>query len=549
MSYKDFLNPWILLPTFLFALFVVPVIWIIFSLFGNYSDNWVHIYNYTLSGYIYNTVLIIIGTSIGTLIIGVGSAWLVTTYNFTGKKFLEWALLLPFAVPPYILAYTFTGLFDSYGTANNLVRDLFSLPNEFIFFPKLRNVYGASIVFSFTLYPYVYLVSRMAFINQSRSMLEVGRTLGYNKFQIFYKLSMPAIRPAIIAGLMLVLMETISDFGAVEHFAVNTFTTGIFSAWFGLYDFHTAKQLAALLLIVVISFLILEKYSRRKSRYSSGSNVFSPIAAEKLNGFQNIFASLFCFIPVFVGFVLPNIQLGYWALNYKLDFFNEKFISTAWNTFYLAITAALICAMLAVIINFSIRYKKNKVLNVMSSFLTVGYAVPGLILALGVSQLLVFMDNLIFRDYLNFILTGSIYGLILAFIIKSFALANSTIESGFLRINHRIDDVARSLNTPGWKLLFRIHLPLLTTSFLTSMILVVSEVIKELPASLILRPFNFDTLAVSTYIYAAEERMFDAAAPSIAIVAVGLLPIFVLSRLIVKSRPGYRNNDNHYQSY
>ena len=549
MSYKDFLNPWIILPTFLFALFVVPVIWIIFSLFGSYSDNWVHIYNYTLSGYIYNTVLIIIGTSIGTLIIGVGSAWLVTTYNFTGKKFLEWALLLPFAVPPYILAYTFTGLFDSYGTANNLVRDLFSLPNEFIFFPKLRNVYGASIVFSFTLYPYVYLVSRMAFINQSRSMLEVGRTLGYNKFQIFYKLSIPAIRPAIIAGLMLVLMETISDFGAVEHFAVNTFTTGIFSAWFGLYDFHTAKQLAALLLIVVISFLILEKYSRRKSRYSSGSNVFSPIAAEKLNGFQNIFASLFCFIPVFVGFVLPNIQLGYWALNYKLDFFNEKFISTAWNTFYLAITAALICAMLAVIINFSIRYKKNKVLNVMSSFLTVGYAVPGLILALGVSQLLVFMDNLIFRDYLNFILTGSIYGLILAFIIKSFALANSTIESGFLRINHRIDDVARSLNTPGWKLLFRIHLPLLTTSFLTSMILVVSEVIKELPASLILRPFNFDTLAVSTYIYAAEERMFDAAAPSIAIVAVGLLPIFVLSRLIVKSRPGYRNNDNHYQSY
>ena len=549
MSYKDFLNPWIILPTFLFALFVVPVIWIIFSLFGNYSDNWVHIYNYTLSGYIYNTVLIIIGTSIGTLIIGVGSAWLVTTYNFTGKKFLEWALLLPFAVPPYILAYTFTGLFDSYGTANNLIRDLFSLPNEFIFFPKLRNVYGASIVFSFTLYPYVYLVSRMAFINQSRSMLEVGRTLGYNKFQIFYKLSMPAIRPAIIAGLMLVLMETISDFGAVEHFAVNTFTTGIFSAWFGLYDFHTAKQLAAFLLIVVISFLILEKYSRRKSRYSSGSNVFSPIAAEKLNGFQNIFASLFCFIPVFVGFVLPNIQLGYWALNYKLDFFNEKFISTAWNTFYLAITAALICAMLAVIINFSIRYKKNKVLNVMSSFLTVGYAVPGLILALGVSQLLVFMDNLIFRDYLNFILTGSIYGLILAFIIKSFALANSTIESGFLRINHKIDDVARSLNTPGWKLLFRIHLPLLTTSFLTSMILVVSEVIKELPASLILRPFNFDTLAVSTYIYAAEERMFDAAAPSIAIVAVGLLPIFVLSRLIVKSRPGYRNNDNHYQSY
>ena len=549
MSYKNLLDPWIILPTILFALFVVPVIWIISSLFGDYSDNWTHIYNYTLSNYIYNTIFIIIGTSIGTLIIGVGSAWLVTTYNFTGKNILEWALLLPFAVPPYILAYTFTGLFDSYGTANNLIRDIFSLPHEFIFFPKLRNVYGAAIVFSFTLYPYVYLVSRMAFINQSRSILEVGRTLGFSKFQVFYKLGIPSIRPAIIAGLMLVLMETISDFGAVEHFSVNTFTTGIFSAWFGLYDFHTAKQLAALLLIVVISFLILEKYSRRKNRYSSGSNVFSPIAAEKLKGSKNILASLFCTIPVFIGFVLPNIQLAYWALNYKLEFFNEKFITTAWNTFYLAIVTAVICAVLAVVINFSIRYKKNKLLNILSSFLTVGYAVPGLILALGVSQLLVFMDNLLFREYLDFVLTGSLVGLILAFVIKSFALANSTIESGFLRINNRLDDVAKTLNTSGWKLLTQIHLPLLTTSFLTSMILVVSEVIKELPASLILRPFNYDTLAISTYIYAAEERMFDAAAPSIAIVGVGLLPIIILSRLTVKSRPGYRNNDSHYQSY
>ena len=536
----NFLNFWSLGPFIIFLFFVAPVVIVLSSLLGEYSDNWSHLYEYVLLGYIKNSFYLVFGVSFCVLLIGVTTAWLVTNYNFFGKSIFEWALILPFAVPPYILAYTFTGMFDSYGSANNLIRELFSLDNDFIFFPKVRNIYGAIIVFSFTLYPYVYLVSRMAFINQSKSILESGRTLGLNQFQVFYKLGVPMIRPAVVAGLMIVIMETLSDFGAVDHFAISTFTTGIFRTWYGLYDLNTAKQLSSLLLLLVIIFIFIEKYSRRKAGFSLAASVYKPLSKVRLQGYKNIFAFLCCFIPIFIGFILPVLQLSNWAFNYKLDFFDAKFLNTSWNTLILAVTAAFLTTAFALFINFSIRFKKIKLLSIVSSFLTVGYAVPGLILAIGVMQLLTYIDRVFTIELLNITLTGSLIGLILAYVIKSYALSSSTLEAGFQRISPRIDDVAKTLKSSGWNLLGRIHLPLLTTSVLTSVLLVVSEVIKELPATLILRPFNFDTLAVSTYIYAAEDRMIDAAAPSIAIVIVGLLPIIILTRLIRKSRPASR---------
>ena len=531
---------WQISPVILFMIFIAPVAIVLFSLTGDYSENWLHLYNYVLMGYIKNSIYLVLGVSFTVCILGVGTAWIITNYDFSFKNFFEWALILPLAVPPYILAYTFTGLFDTFGTANNLIREIFDLSRDFTFFPKVRNVPGAIVVFSITLYPYVYLVSRMAFINQSRSIIEAGRTLGLNKFEVFYKLAVPMIRPAIIGGLMLVVMETISDFGAVDHFAISTFTTGIFRTWYGMYDIETAMQLASLLLLFAITLIIIERYSRRNASYSNAMSLYKPLSHEKLRGFKNFLAFSACFIPIFIGFILPVVELTYWALNYKLDFFNEKFISTAWNTFYLAIIAAFFCSVLAVLINFSIRYKSNNYLKFMSSFLTVGYAVPGLILAIGVMQMLTFIDKSFVSNIPNIVFTGSIFGLVLAYIIKSYALSNSTIDAGYQRINERIDDVARTLKTSGWSLLSQVHLPLLKTSFLTSMLLVVSEVIKELPATLILRPFNFDTLAVYTYIYAAEERMYDAAAPSIAIVMVGLIPIIILTRMIRRSRPASR---------
>ena len=535
------LNTWSILPILCFIFFITPVVIVLSSLFGDYSENWSHLYNYVLGTYIRNSIYLVSGVLVLVACIGISTAWLVTNYNFFFKNILEWALILPLAVPPYILAYTFTGLFDTYGTANNLIRDIFNLSREFTFFPKVRNIPGAIIVFSFTLYPYVYLVSRMAFINQSKSILEAGRTLGLNNFEVFYKLAVPMIRPAIIAGLMLVAIETLSDFGAVDHFAVSTFTTGIFRTWYGMYDIHTAKQLASLLLIIAIMFILGEKYSRKNADYSFAGSVFRQLSLIQLTGLRSFLAFLICFLPIFIGFILPILELSYWAISYKLDFFNEKFITTAWNSFYLAIISAFLCTILAIIINFSVRYKENKVLRFLSSFLTVGYEVPGIILAIGVMQLLTFIDASFIGKYFQFILTGSLIGLVLAYIIKAYALSSSTIESGYQRVNMRLDDVAKSLKSSGWSLLASVHLPLLKTSFLTSMLLVVSEVIKELPATLILRPFNFDTLAVYTYIFAAEERMYDAAAPAIAIVMIGLLPIIILTRMIRTSRPASRD--------
>ena len=527
---------WTITPFLILFFFLLPVLMVLASLLGDYSDNWAHLYDYVLVDYIGNTLYLIIGVSLLSLLIGTVTAWIVTTYDFFGKRFLEWALILPLATPPYILAYTFTGFFDAFGTANNFIRDIFSLDQSFIFFPNIRNIYGAVIVFSFTLYPYIYLVSRSAFLNQSRSMLEAGRMLGLSQFEIFYKLSLPIIRPAVIGGLMLVIMETISDFGAVDHFAIQTFTTGVFRTWHGMYDLKTAMQLASILLIFVATFVWIEKISRKKALYTSGTSTFKPTKKIKLLKYKAFISFFICFIPILIGFILPITELIIWAISYNLSFFNEKFLLAAMNTILLSITAAVLCASIALIINFSIRFKKYRFSNFLSSFLSLGYAVPGLILAVGIVQLFALIDqNILFNS--DIILTGSIVGLIFAYIIKSYALANSTFESGFQRISTNLDDSARTLKSSGWNLLSRVHLPLLKTSFLTSILMVTSEVVKELPATLILRPFNFDTLAVATYIYAAEERMFQAAAPAIAIMLVGLIPIILLTKMISSSRP------------
>ena len=528
---------WKVLTPLVFLVFLSPVVIVLFSLFGEYSENWNHLYNFVLIDYITNSLILVTGVSLITLFIGTCTAWLITNFNFHGKRFFEWALILPLAIPPYILAYTFTGLFDSYGTLNNLSRDLFQLGDGVNIFPNVRNIYGAVVVFSFTLYPYVYLVSRSAFINQSRSMLESGRMLGLSQFGIFYKLSLPLIRPAMIGGVMLVVMETLSDFGAVEHFAVQTFTTGIFRTWYGMGDLNTAMQLASMLLIFVGVFLFIERKSRKQAAFTTNASNFRPIQIDQLSGVYSVLAFIACLMPILIGFLLPISELLVWAINYNLSFFNEKFIKTAMNTVYLSIAAAILCSTLALLINFSIRLNKSRFLNILNSFLSIGYAVPGLILAVGIVQLMTFLDRSLFLSS-NFILTGSLIGLILAYIIKSYALSNSTFESGMENISPRIDDSARVLKSTGWNLLGRIHFPLLKTSFLTSILLVTSEVVKELPATLILRPFNFDTLAVSTYIYAAEERMFEAAAPSIAIIIVGLIPIIILTKMIRSSRLG-----------
>ena len=540
MQKNSVISPWGILSSLVLVVFVLPILIVISSIFGEWSENWSHIYDFALFNYIYNSSILVIGVLFIVLIIGTTSAWIVTNYQFFGKNTLEWALILPLAVPAYILAYTFTGLFDTYGTANILIRDLFGFEDNYTFFPNVRNLVGAIIVFSFTLYPYVYLVTRSAFLNQSQSMLEAGRLLGLNAIQIFYKLGIPIIRPAIIGGAMLVAMETLSDFGAVEHFAIQTFTTGIFRAWYGMYDIQTAMQLASMLLVFVGLFIILEKNSRDNARYTSKSSTYKPKKLKKLKGYKAFFAFMLCFFPICIGFILPISELSVWMLNYNLNFFNDKFWTTATNTIFLGIISAILCSVLALIVNFLIRLKNNDLSKIISSLLSLGYAVPGLILAVGIVQLFVWLDRYLFSGS-EIVLTGSLIGLIFAYIIKSYALSNSAIESGYERISITLDESARTLGTSDIRLLSKIHFPLLKTSLLTSMLIVISEVVKELPATLILRPFNFETLAVSTYIYAAEERMIQASAPAVAIVIIGLIPIIILTKMIRLSRVGRKH--------
>ena len=533
MNFKN-LSPWGVIPFLLLIIFCAPIFIVLSSLFGNYSDNWVHLYNYVLIDYVSATVILIAGVSFLVFFIGTITAWIVTNYDFYGKSFFEWSLILPLAIPPYILAYTFTGLFDPFGDANNLVRSIFNLGPDISVFPNVRNIYGAIVVFSFTLYPYVYLVSRSAFLNQSKSMKESARLLGLSEVGVFFKLALPIIRPAAIGGLMLVIMETISDFGAVDHFAIQTFTTGIFRTWHGMYDLQTAMQLASILLLIVGIFYILERNSRDKAAFTFNDSSFTYEEAVKQTKLKSLLLFFVCFIPLFIGFILPIIELVLWAFESRSSFFNQKFLQTSFNSISLAIVAGLVSALLAVMINFSIRFKPSSFIKRLSSLLSIGYAVPGLILAVGMVQLLVYLDNNFFTS-IDLVLTGSLFGLLLAYIIKTYALANSSIEAGYESITSSMDDSSRLLGSSGWSMLIRVHSPLLKTSVLTAILLVISEVVKELPATLILRPFNFETLAVSTYIYAAEERMYQAASPAIAIVLIGLIPIFFLSKMIRSS--------------
>jgi len=526
---------WRILPTLTFVVFVSPLVIVLLSLTGDYSDNWTHLYNFVLGDYITNSILLVLGVGLISLIIGTSSAWIITKYDFFGRRILEWALILPLAIPPYILAYTFTGLFDDYGSANEFIRWIFNLDSSFVFFPNVRNIFGAIIVFAFTLYPYIYLISRAAFLNQSKTLTDAGRILGLGGYRIFINLGLPMIRPAVIAGLMLVIMETLSDFGAVDHFAIQTFTTGIFRTWYGMYDLHTAMQLASLLLLFIIVFLVLERSSRMNAAYNSPVSNANSSSSEKLNGSKSFLCFVGCFIPIFIGFILPIIELSRWAFAYNTGFFNETFFIQAKNTILIALMASIVCTVIAFTINFSVRHTNVIFLKRINPFLSVGYGVPGLILAVGIVQIFTYLDKGIFIGF-DFVLTGSLFGLLLAYLIKSYALSNSTIESGFERLSNRLDDSARVLKSSGWNLLLRVHFPLMKTSLLTSILLVMSEVVKELPATLILRPFNFDTLAVSTYIYAAEERMFEAASPAIAIVVIGLIPIIILTRMIKDSK-------------
>jgi len=528
------------------VLLSVPVFTIFGSVLVPGDGTWQHLYNTVLIDYISNSLLLMAGVGICVLVLGVGPAWLVTMTRFPGSTVLEWALLLPLAIPAYIIAYTYTGLLDVSGPVQGWLREFFGWHYGDYWFPQIRSLGGAIAMLSLVLYPYVYLLSRAAFIEQSVCVLEVSRSLGCGPNRVFLKVGLPLARPAIIAGLSLALMETLADYGTVQYFGVSTFTTGIFRTWFGLGSGTAAAQLAALLMAFTLILLILESWSRKQARYHHTSTKYSRLPQLRLVGWKKVAASGFCLLPVLFGFIVPALQLSKWAMQTWSGVVDREFLRLVINSIQLAVIASVLAVTLAVFINYARRMRPNFFTHSAVRILSAGYAIPGTVIAIGVLIPFAWVDNSIdawSRQYFSFgtglLLSGTLFALVYAYMVRFLAVSLNTVQAGMVKIKPSMEEAGRSMGYRPGQVLRKVHMPIMKGSILTAGLLVFVDVLKELPATLILRPFNFNTLAIRTYELANEERLAEAASPALMIVLAGIIPVILLSRTLSRSRPGY----------
>jgi iron(III) transport system permease protein len=539
------LHPWLLALVLIAALLAIPVICIFMSVFLASGDVWKHLYDTVLLSYILNSLSLVFGVGFFVLSLGVIPAWLVTMYEFPGSRVLGWALLLPMAIPAYIIAYTYTGMLDVAGPLQSMLREFFAWEYGDYWFPEVRSLGGAIAMLSLVLYPYVYLLSRASFIEQSICVLEVSRTLGCGPFQSFFRVAIPLARPAIIAGLSLVMMETLADYGTVQYFGVATFTTGIFRTWFGLGSSVAAAQLAVVLLMLIMLVVMLEAWSRRQARYHHTSNRYSKLIQKPLKGGHKWLATLACFLPVAFGFVIPALQLFVWATQTWKDVIDDEFFSLVGHSIELAAIASITAILLTLFIAYGKRLFSSPLTGFIVRFLGMGYAIPGTVIAVGVLIPFAWLDNSIdawMREHWDIstglLFSGTIFALVFAYLVRFLPVSLNAVEAGLTKVRPSMDEAGRIMGLQAGAILKKIHVPMLKGSILTATLLVFVDVLKELPATLILRPFNFNTLAIRTYELANEERLAEAASPALAIVLVGIIPVIILSLSISRSRTG-----------
>ncbi|WP_006786222.1 ABC transporter permease [Thiorhodospira sibirica] len=526
----------------------LPVLVVFAHVFLPTTEVWQHLQATVLSDYVRNSLLLMLGVGAGVLLIGVPTAWLVSLCEFPGRRIFEWALLLPLAFPAYIIAYTYTGILDFPGPVQAQLREWFGWGYGDYWFPEIRSLGGAILMLSLVLYPYVYLLSRAAFLEQSVCVLEVSRTLGAGPWGGFRRVALPLARPAIITGLSLALMETLADYGTVQYFGIPTFTTGIFRTWFGLGDPGAAAQLAAILMSFVFILILLERLSRRKARFHHTSSRYSRLPRYQLQGWKRLGAFGVCLLPVLLGFILPSWQLGFWSYLTFERWFHPEFFTLVWNSLSLAAIAAVLAVVLALFMAYAKRLRPGLGVALAVRVAGMGYAIPGTVIAVGVMLPFAFIDNVVddwmraqFDISTGLILSGTLVALVFAYCVRFLAVSLNTVEAALTKIKPSMDDAARSLGMSPSQVLYKIHLPIMRGSVLTALLLVFVDVLKELPATLILRPFNFNTLAVRAFELASDERLADSASAALAIVLVGIIPVILLSRTIATSRPGHAN--------
>jgi iron(III) transport system permease protein len=506
--------------------FALPLLVVLSSWLAGPSGNWAHLASTVLGNYALNSLVLCLLTGSGTLVLGTGSAWLVAVHEFPGRRVLEWALLLPLACPAYLIAYTWTGLLALEGPLQQWAP--FPLP-------EIRNRAGAAVMLTLVLYPYVYLLARQAFLTQSGTALDVARTLGAGPRERFVRVALPLARPAIVAGLALVLMETLADYGTVKYFGVSTLSTGIYRTWFGLGDHLAAAQLASGLLFTMFVLLWLERRARRQRRTDTDQK---PTGERRpLTGLPAPAATVGLTLPVLLGFGLPALQLLAWAADDAGHLLSAEFVELTYNSLLIAVLTALTTLAVALVLVTAHRLLPTHTRRLAMRAVAFGYAMPGTVLAVGVVWVLGWLDSGVNETAARLgwqepglVFSGTLFAVVFACSIRFLSIPAQGLEAGFARLSPHMDEAARSLGGRPWSLFRRIHLPLLRIPLLTSALLVFVDTLKELPATMVLRPFDTNTLAVRAFELASDERLADAALPALAILVAGILPVSLLAR-------------------
>ncbi|WP_236617158.1 ABC transporter permease [Litchfieldella anticariensis] len=540
-------NTWTVLTVGVALIVALPVLVVLAHIVMPTQGIWQHLASTVLGRYLTNTLFLVITVGLGTAAIGTGTAWLVAMCRFPGHRIFEWALLLPLAVPTYVIAYAYTDFLQYAGPLQTWLRELFGWGQEDYYFPSIRSLGGAAILITMVLYPYVYLLARAAFLEQSVCVLDVGRTLGRGPWRLFTSVAVPLARPAIIGGVSLVLMETLNEFGAVQFFGVDTFTTGIYRTWFGMGEQVAAAQLAACLLLFVIIVVLLERWSRGRRKYFHTTGRYQQLPEYRLIGWRALGAFTACTIPVLIGFVVPGALLTHLAIQEGDALLGTRFLDFASNSLILAALASLVAVGLAVILSYGVRLHPGPVSRTATRIAAMGYAIPGSVVAVGILIPFAWLDseiNGILREHYGIaaglIFSGSAFILIYAYVVRFLAVSFNTVEASLGKVTPTMDAAARTLGQTASGTLRRVHAPIMRGSLFAAAILVFVDVMKELPATIILRPFNFDTLAVRAHNLASDERLAEASTSSLAIVVVGIIPVILLSMAIRRSRPGTR---------
>ena len=536
---------WTALGWLVALLVIMPIAAVIWLAFNPSENIWPHLISSVLPVYVESTLLLLAGVGALSLFIGVSTAWLVTLCNFPGRRVFEWALLLPFAIPAYVIAYIYTDLLEYAGPVQSGLRELFGWSSARDYsFPEIRSLGGAVLMLSLVLYPYVYLLARSSFLEQSINIRDASRTLGCSAWQSFFRISLPIARPAIAVGLALVAMETLNDFGTVDFFAVKSLSAGIYDAWLNMSNLGAAAQIATLMMLFVVLFIWLERTSRAKAKQFSGADRFKRLERYKLTGGKAVAATLLCLAPVLFGFLVPLAELSSMTLNHLDQFSDPRFLQQASNSFLLSSGAAIFTAILALLLAYSQRLNPNLAsLRFAAKLAHLGYALPGAVLAIGVIIPFAAFDNTLdswMRDTFDIstglLLSGTPFAILFAYSVRFLAVSSGSIESSLAKVTPSMDMASRSLGANSFDTLKRVHLPLIRTGLLTALLVVFVDSMKELPATLILRPFNFDTLATAVYQFASDEKIEAAAPGSLLIVLVGIIPVILLSRTITATR-------------